>query len=997
MSAGTKFWLRVFLLAIVALLIYRFCYVYTEFLWFRSLGYHSVLVKILLTRFVLFVVAAGVAFAVLYFNLTRARGRQTGAEYYVGQSALAYIDRDAVEAYVGHLILGACVLLSLLFGLFAQRWWRVWLQFVHATPFGIKDELFGKDVAFYVFRLPVLNWLLSNLSTLLLLTLILAALVYLYEERIFITSAGLRVTPKPLKHLSILGALILVLKGAGYFLARYALTLRDNEFIYGAAYSDVHGRLPILWSMVLLCLGLAVLLLLRMNTGPEVRLQGWAIVGVFAYSILASAIYPRVLDVLVVRGNELARQRPYIERNIRATRQAFDIENFDEEDFAASQDLTAEDIAKNRTTIDSIRLWDHRPLRDTYMQEQQIQPYYEFTDVDVDRYVIGGQIRQVLLAPRELNIAGLPEGRRWYNRHLIYTHGYGLAMSPVNDYTAEGRPIYYFSGVPPVSALPELKLTVPQIYFGEFRSRRQPGEVEPAPGEQRRSPFVRRPSPVSVPEYVIVGANGEKEFDYPKGTENVFCTYDEEAKKKHVAMGGRLRRLAFAIRYRDIQLLISAKIAPTSAILMHRIITERARTLAPFLAFDHDPYLVVRDDGRLAWIHDAYTLTSRYPYASFVPAQIFTGVSMGQPLINYVRNSVKVVTDAYTGEVNFYIVEPDDPIVQTLRKIFPALFKSAEEMPEDIRRHLRYPVDLFRAQASILQRYHMERPEVFYGQTDQWAQPTERYTVVETTVQDETGQTRTEAKQEVPMLPYYVVIRLPGKKEPEFVLMLPFTYYRRMNIVAWLGAWWDQNEGARAVVYMFPRKKTVYGPMQVESFIDQDSAMSQWLMLRSKASRVIRGNLLVVPIEDSLLYVEPIYLQSEVQRAQIPQLKQVIVSNGKRVVMRRKLDEAVLALLDPNAPSVLPEELAQAGAVEHPTALPTPPPATPTPTPTLAPTPTPTPEATPAPLPEGVEQLLTHVEQQLQRAENAQRETQRELNELRRAVRKLRETLARED
>nr|HID13107.1 UPF0182 family protein [Anaerolineae bacterium] len=577
------------------------------------------------------------------------------------------------------------------------------------------------------------------------------------------------------------------------------------------------------------------------------------IVGIIWLALsLLGPLYPVFVQRFTVHPNELALEWPYIEYNIRFTRYAYGLEEVQESDYPVTGVLTAAQLEANADTLDNVRLWDWKPLRTTYEQLQEIRTYYTFVDVDVDRYTLDGRLREVTLAVRELDIQQMREdARTWINQHLIYTHGYGLCLSPVTEVSEEGLPHLLVRDIPPQSADPALAITRPEIYFGE-----------------------------KTTNYVIVNTT-EDEFDYPSGDENVYTRYEGP---DGVPLGGILRRLAFALRF-DMPILLSRAIGPESRILFHRSLSDRVETLAPMLWFDYDPYPVIVD-GRIVWLYDAYTWSNRFPYSE--PTQG----------LNYIRNSVKVTVDAYTGETVFYVVDPSDPLIQTYQAIFPDLFTSAPPSSPPmagkeggaLRDHWRYPEQLFRIQAEVYAAYHMQDPRVFYNQEDLWQTPTEIR---------EMG--------EAQMSPYYVVMRLPDREEVEFVMMRPYVPAGKQNMIAWLYADSDGPDYGQLGVYKFSKEVLVYGPIQVEARIDQDPYISQQLTLwNQRGSAVIRGNLIVIPIDGTLLYIEPLYLQAEAGR--LPELKRVLVAHGNRVTMADTLATGLAQVLG-EAPVTAPVEM----------------------------------------------------------------------------------------
>jgi hypothetical protein len=541
----------------------------------------------------------------------------------------------------------------------------------------------------------------------------------------------------------------------------------------------------------------------------------------------------------LVEPNEVAREVPYIQYNIQFTRQAYGLENVDERDFGQVAPLTVETLNANRASLQNVRLWDYRPLSDTYRQIQAIRLYYGFHDLDIDRYRIDGDYRQVILAARELDQSQL-QSVTWVNQHLQFTHGYGVVMNPVNEITPEGLPHLWIKDLPPTISVP-LKIDRPEIYYGELTDN-----------------------------YVFVNT-GIQEFDYPRGEENVYTSYQGAG---GVPLDSYLKRLAFALRLGDANVLLSQYIDINSRLLFNRRIQDRVREVAPFLRYDDDPYLMILD-GKLYWVQDAYTVSDHYPYSQPVSGDI-----------NYIRNSVKVVIDAYEGSMTFYIADPTDPLVQTYSAIFPGLFTPQAAMPDGLRQHLRYPEGLFTIQATMYQTYHMRDVNVFYNKEDQWSLPHE-----------------VRGGQQQLIEPYYVIIRLPSGTQEEFMLIQPFTPANKDNLIAWMAARCDGENYGKLVVYRFPKQELIFGPLQIEARIDQDSEISPQLSLWSqRGSQVIRGNLLVIPLDQSLLYVEPLYLQAE--SGQIPELKRVILASGERVVMTETLNEGLVKLFGAGASGV---------------------------------------------------------------------------------------------
>jgi len=640
--------------------------------------------------------------------------------------------------------------------------------------------------------------------------------------------------------------LFFAVKAWSYWLDRYLLLYVDNAVVVGAAYTDVHVKLPALLALVGIALAAAFASWANMWV-RSYKLPAATAVLVFGGSFVLALAVPALFQRIYVKPNELQLETPYLQRNIAHTQEAYKLRQFTVKPFPAEQGLTFQSLQDNRATIDNIRLWDWQPLMDTYAQLQEIRTYYKFHDIDIDRYEIGDSYQQVMLSARELDPARLPSNAQtWVNLHLLFTHGDGVVMSPVTRKSAEGLPIFYLQDIPPVaSGGPAVR--EPRIYFGQ-----------------------------GADSYVVVNGS-TPEFDYPKGKDNVYGTYKGA---DGVAVDGMVRRTLFAWYFDDLNIFLTDYITSESRILFRRNIQNRVRTIAPFLRLDHDPYVVV-SDGRLFWMQDAYTTSNWFPYAEPLPG----GGA------NYIRNSVKVVIDAYNGSVDFYVTDPADPVIATYWRIFPELFKPFEAMPADLQKHVRYPEDLFLIQAQMYRAYHMDAPEVFYNREDLWQFP-----------RQPTGSYGVDAGDGARMAPYYIIMRLPGEARAEFFLMLPMAPSQRENMIAWLAARCDAPDYGKLIVYEFPKDKLVYGPFQIEARINQNTEISQQISLWNQmGSRVIRGHLLVVPIENSILYVSPLYLRAE--SGQLPELKRVIAAYGDRVVMEETLAEALAALFKESAPA----------------------------------------------------------------------------------------------
>lgn len=808
---------------------------YVNWLWFESLGQQAVFRTRILAQAGLWLIGFFVTLVVLLINW------RVVPQQLIGPLRIVVHSRRGSTLAIGPRALNSVVaFLAVLIALakataVGNRWLAI-LAFSRGVPFGLTDPLFGLDVSFYVFRLPVYRFLTNWVLTLVALT---ACGVFL----IYALSRQLR-NRRAVVHLSVLGALFLFIFALNYQWQRLGLLSTSHGVVFGAGYTDVHVRLP-LFHMLSVVVALGGVLLILSAFIRRWRLLLWVGVAWAVLWLLASS-YPQVVQRFTVQPNELALERPYIEHNIRFTRYAYGLDQVAESNYAVTGSLSGELLSANADTIENIRLWDWRPLRTTYEQLQEIRTYYTFLDVDVDRYVIEGRLRQVMLSARELDVEQLREdARTWVNQHLIYTHGYGLCLSPVNEVTEEGLPNLLVRDIPPQSTDSALVIKRPEIYFGE-----------------------------ATQNYVIVNTS-EDEFDYPRGDQNVYARY---AGPDGVELSNVFRRLAFASHFGSNPILFSGAIGPQSRILFHRTIDERVRTLAPMLWYDDDPYPVIVD-GRIVWLYDAYTVSTRFPYST-----PWTGEEDGWG-INYIRNSVKVAIDAYTGEARFYIVDPDDPLVQTYRAIFPTLFTDGTLIDPALRAHWRYPERLFRIQADIFAAYHMLDGRVFYNQEDLWQTPTEVL---------ETGETEIE--------PYYVIMRLPGEDEPEFLLIRPYVPAGKQNMIAWLYADSDGDDYGQLGVFKFSKEALVYGPIQVEGRFDQDPYISQQLTLwNQRGSSVIRGNMMIIPLDGTLLYVEPLYLQAETGR--LPELKRVLVAHGNRVAMASSLAQALAQILGEATPA----------------------------------------------------------------------------------------------
>ena len=819
---------------------------YTDWLWFTELGYRSVYVKILLTRVVLFIVGAVIFAVPVAVSLYLAKRLSRGPE----ELPLPQATRDLLRRLIFWGTIAAAGVLSVIFGALVASQWELFLRFESAVSFGIADPVFNKDVSFYVFSLPVYDFIQGWLLGAAIVTLL--ASLGLYFINFSFRGVGFLITPGLKVHISIIAALVMIILGFGHWLDRWSLLLSDQGAVFGATYTDLNARKPALLILTFIAFASGILILINAYM-RGIRLLAGGVALWVVMSLVLVVVWPNAMQRFTVNPQEFAKEQEYIDRNIEFTRAGFGLGTILEEAYAPEPDLTAELISQNLETVDNIRLWDHSPLSSVYRQIQLIRPYYDFKDADVDRYMVGGRKRQVMLAAREVAQEKLdPDAQTWVNTKLRYTHGFGVAMSPVTEFTTEGRPEFFASDIPsdgtiaiqstPAVGEPETVISNPRIYYGE-----------------------------KTIDYVIVNTNRD-ELDYQ-------AEGGELKGIKYFGIGGvpissRLRRLAYAWQFGDVNILITGNITAGSRIQYRREIQDRISTLAPFLRLDDDPYIVAAEGG-LFWIQDAYTLSDHFPYSDPV------GDTAG---FNYIRNSVKVTVDAFNGTVRFYNVDPSDPLVQTYERIFPDLFLPIEDLPPSLASHLRYPQDLFGFQASKYLRYHMLSALDFYNLEDLWNIPEEKF-----------GQSG--VLQDVK--PYYVIMKLPGESTEEFVLLLPYTRNEPPILAGWLAARNDGDSYGELRAFSFPKDKQVDSPEQIEAKIDNDPAISEWFTLRcQEGSTCIRGNLLVIPMasgdSSSLLYVEPVYLQAE--GVEFPELKMVILATQNKVVMEASVPEAVAAL-----------------------------------------------------------------------------------------------------
>ena len=802
-----------------------------DYYWFGAVGFPQVFSTLVWSKIAIAVVGIALAFVILFPNFLFA-ARQLG-------DPRQYMTPDVLNSPLGSIIsarslvwLAAVVSLLLAVltgGALTVAWERV-LLYLNAVPYGHADPIFGRDASFYVFVLPFYGVVQGFLWSTVPLALMGSGVVYyLYFQaeraRTSLDEASLlAATPRGQKmHVAVLGAFLLLLLAVGKYLDRFELMYEFEGLFTGPGYADVNGTLPVL------ALQSGVAAVVAIGLVIVVARQRWRALGylggVMVVVWLGGGLYGPILQRFVVAPNELERERVYLGHHIAATNRAYALDRILARNLEEEDELTMADIERNRATVNNVRLWDHAPLLDTFAQIQEIRTYYDFVSVDNDRYGLGDELRQTMLSPRELNNESLPS-RTWVNERLTFTHGYGLTVGPVNRVNEQGLPVLYVQDLPPRSTVAELEVTRPEIYYGEVTK-----------------------------DYVFVKTR-QQEFNYPEGDQNIFSTYEGSG---GLVLGSLWRRLLVSAFTRDLKMLLSDDFTDETRILIFRNIAERIRKVAPFLNFDHDPYMVI-SQGRLYWIFDAYTISDRFPYAQHYGR-----------LGNYMRNPVKAVVDAYNGGMTFYMIDPEEPIARAWDAAFPGVIRPIGEMSASLRAHLRHPVDYFNVQAEMYATYHMLDVNTFYNKEDQWSVP-------------EVGDVRME--------PYYTVMRLPEESEAEFILMLPFTPRLKDNLAAWMVARNDGDLLSQLVVYAFPKQRLIYGPKQMVGRINQDPLVSQQITLWDRSgSNVIRGTLLVIPIEQSLLYIQPLYLRAEDGR--IPELKRVIVGYGNDIAMGVDLEDAL--------------------------------------------------------------------------------------------------------
>ncbi|MDP3948414.1 MAG: UPF0182 family protein [bacterium] len=825
----------------------------TDWWWFSEVGYTQIFIKSLVAKIALFSGAGFFAAAFLLANFFLAIRSKISWTVLL-PAALIGRPVNVDSRIVKKLAVVFSLVIAVFFGLVTAANWQEVLKFISGAPFGTADPIFGKDIGFYLFTLPVFVMGLGLIKFLVLLSLVGSAIIYFLRGSLHVASLRLlkqiQIDRWARIHLGILLAIFLSTIAVGVYLSRFTLLTSQDGLVFGATYTDATVRIFMLWISMTAAALAAVSAAFWAWKGKLAPLIG----AVFLYVVVgfAGTVIPSLVQKLVVAPNELVKETPFIKYNIAATRQGFALDKIEEREISGDKPLTASDIANNNLTVKNVRLWDRKPLLSTFSQIQEIRTYYEFAEVDNDRYIIDGEIRQIMLSPRELASESLPN-KNWINERLTFTHGYGVAAGPVNQVTPEGLPVLFVKDLPPKSEVKELEISRPEIYFGELSN-----------------------------DYVITKTKS-REFDYPKGEENVYATYEGNG---GVELNSFIRRVFYAVKFQSLKLLLSNDITSESRILYYRTIAERVAKIAPFLTFDRDPYIVIAD-GKVYWIADAYTTSDHYPYSE--PIRLNGGN------INYIRNSVKAVVDAYSGSIVFYQADANDPILKTYATIFPGTFRPLSEMPESLVSHLRYPEDIFTLQTAAYSVYHMDDPQIFYNKEDQWEIPaiaSEGEGALSGVIP--------------PMQPRHIIMKLPGGNPPtggeEYVLMLPFTPRAKDNLSSWMVARNDGENYGKLLVYRFPKDKLVFGPKQIIGRINQDSEISQQISLWSQGgSQVIQGPLLVIPIEESLLYVRPLYLKA--QTGKIPELKRVVVAYENKIAMEETLEEGLMRIFGDAVPA----------------------------------------------------------------------------------------------
>lgn len=828
---------------------------FTDWMWFASLGYESVFLTFLEGKIFTGLVVGIFFFLFLFLNFS-------AALKITEKKGIAFGKIPDFSKNAKKMALGISLAAGFFAGLAGSQNWQIVLKYLNAASFGQTDPVLGKDISYYFFSLPFFQMVSGILLSAAIVSLIGCVLIYLAKESLPFLNSKIRkmiysfdgedefgkVQKRSRIHIfSLLSFIFLIFSFQTWYLKIPQLLYSETGPFLGASFTDVASKLPALKILSFILLFAAAASFLNIFQ-KKLKMIALALILYLLVLVGGTVVYPFILQKFVVEPNELSKESPYIAYNIEATQKGFNIDEIQEKELPSESVLTINDIEANQATIKNIRLWDREPLLDTFGQVQEIRTYYDFLSIDNDRYQLNGDYRQILLSARELNSDSLPNPN-FINKHLTFTHGFGLTVSPVNEVTAEGLPVLFVKDLPPASVSDSLEVTRPEIYYGELTD-----------------------------EYAVVKTKA-KEFNYPAGEENVFTEYEGDG---GVVLDSFFKKVLFAIRFGEIKLLFSSDITQESRIMFDRNIKERVEKLLPFLVFDEDPYLVIAEDGSLKWIYDAYTTSHLYPYSERV------GKSLTSNGINYIRNSVKAVLDAYTGKVTFYISDQDDPLIQTYASIFPGTFLPLDSLSQDLKDHLRYPEDIFTYQTAVYTVYHMEEPQIFYNKEDQWQIP------------------RISEDRSDPMM-RHMVMKLPGEEKEEFILMIPFTPKMKDNLSAWMVARSDGDNYGKIVVYRFPKQRLVYGPEQIINRINQDPEIARQISLwDQRGSQVNQGPLLVIPIKESLLYIRPLYLKAE--GGKIPELKRVIAAYENEIVMEETLEKAIEAIFKGKKDDSAPEE-----------------------------------------------------------------------------------------
>ena len=801
-----------------------------DYLWFSHLGYESIFLKQFNYKFITGFAVFILCFLCLWIN-KKISLKLTEKQSFINLNSGGPLRKGAY--LMNSIFILAIFIVSFLSGLFVSNAWENVALYVSSADIGIKDPIFEKDLQFYFFKLPILKLIINFLIFLVILSFIQSLLIYFFKGIIGVVfSLGSILSTKVKVHFSALIILFGIFLSFKFEIQRYDVLYSSHSIFFGGGYSDVNAKIISYWIMAALSFVLPYIFTyfwIRDSIKKHFSISIFASIFFVSFFLLLGVI-PRLVQKIIVEPNELAKELPYIKHSIKYTNQAYGLDKVEKKVYTADQTLSAKDISSKSNILENIRLWDWKPLLSTFKQIQEIRLYYNFNGVDIDRYKIDGKTKQVMISTRELAYEQVPEqAKTWVNQRLKYTHGYGVVVSSVNEVTEQGLPKLFVKNIPPKSTIKELEIKRPEIYYGE-----------------------------QTDNYIFTGTKTD-EFDYPLDNKNQMTRYSGSG---GVDIGSFWKKILYAYYFKSLKILISEYLDGNSKVHYSRNITTRVRKIFPYLSYDPDPYMTILD-GKLFWIIDAYTTTDKYPYSQ----------PFSRKGDNYIRNSVKVLVDAYNGSVDFYIVD-EDPIVKSYKEIFPNFFKEKKDLSQDIISHFRYPSTLFEIQSKIYLTYHMQDPTLFYNREDLWKFPSELY-----------------SNNQIQMDPYYVIMNLPGSEKEEFLLVLPFTPQNKNNMIAWMAARSDDENYGKLILYEFPKKELFYGPMQIEARIDQDSEISQQLTLwNQQGSNVIRGNLLVLPIKNSLVYVEPLYIRSE--KGQMPELKRIIVAYKNKIVMKNTLKES---------------------------------------------------------------------------------------------------------